>query len=191
MSQVYFSLCVYSVFWGEYFHTEFLLLHQTSSLLINFSIGLSPFPQVLIATPGRLLDIMKQSSVRLCGVKIVVVDEVSTAIRSGGRAVPCSLGKARPITQLHRVSKPFPLKEKGVGSSLRAVLGLARRRPRPGSGVRVTSSRSRRFPRGRRHKPSRTALAGVRVLHVLAATSLQTRQNQWLAAGSGRLGSSC
>ncbi|XP_075384892.1 putative ATP-dependent RNA helicase DDX59 isoform X2 [Tenrec ecaudatus] len=31
--------------------------------------------KVIIATPGRLLDIIKQSSVDLCGVKLVVVDE--------------------------------------------------------------------------------------------------------------------
>ncbi|XP_011892140.1 PREDICTED: probable ATP-dependent RNA helicase DDX59 isoform X4 [Cercocebus atys] len=31
--------------------------------------------KVIIATPGRLLDIIKQSSVELCGIKIVVVDE--------------------------------------------------------------------------------------------------------------------
>lgn len=35
------------------------------------------FFQVIIATPGRLLEILKQSSVQLHGIKIVVVDEVS------------------------------------------------------------------------------------------------------------------
>ncbi|XP_045040484.1 probable ATP-dependent RNA helicase DDX59 isoform X2 [Desmodus rotundus] len=39
--------------------------------------------KVLIATPGRLLDVMKQSSVRLCGVKIVVVDEADTMLKMG------------------------------------------------------------------------------------------------------------
>lgn len=32
---------------------------------------------MIIATPGRLLEILKQSSVQLHGIKIVVVDEVS------------------------------------------------------------------------------------------------------------------
>ncbi|XP_015423932.1 PREDICTED: probable ATP-dependent RNA helicase DDX59 [Myotis davidii] len=41
--------------------------------------------KVVIATPGRLLDIMKQSSVQLRGVKIAVVDE----IMAGERNRPC------------------------------------------------------------------------------------------------------
>lgn len=41
-------------------------------------VGFFPFLfQVIIATPGRLLEILKQSSVQLHGIKIVVVDEVS------------------------------------------------------------------------------------------------------------------
>ncbi|XP_069315406.1 probable ATP-dependent RNA helicase DDX59 isoform X5 [Eulemur rufifrons] len=39
--------------------------------------------KVIIATPGRLLDIMKQSCVELCGIKIVVVDEVGRVGRLG------------------------------------------------------------------------------------------------------------
>ncbi|XP_021572796.1 probable ATP-dependent RNA helicase DDX59 isoform X7 [Carlito syrichta] len=39
--------------------------------------------KVIIATPGRLLDIIKQSSVKLCGIKIVVVDEVGRVGRLG------------------------------------------------------------------------------------------------------------
>ncbi|XP_055090835.1 probable ATP-dependent RNA helicase DDX59 isoform X6 [Symphalangus syndactylus] len=39
--------------------------------------------KVIIATPGRLLDIIKQSSVELCGVKIVVVDEIGRVGRLG------------------------------------------------------------------------------------------------------------
>ncbi|XP_006834224.1 PREDICTED: probable ATP-dependent RNA helicase DDX59 [Chrysochloris asiatica] len=39
--------------------------------------------KVIIATPGRLLDIMKQSSVVLCGIKIVVVDEADTMLKMG------------------------------------------------------------------------------------------------------------
>ncbi|XP_045154111.1 probable ATP-dependent RNA helicase DDX59 [Echinops telfairi] len=39
--------------------------------------------EVIIATPGRLLDIIKQSSVDLCGVKIVVVDEADTMLKMG------------------------------------------------------------------------------------------------------------
>lgn len=35
------------------------------------------FFQVIIATPGRLLEVLKKSSVQLHGIKIVVVDEVS------------------------------------------------------------------------------------------------------------------
>uniref|UniRef100_A0A8C5XDQ6 RNA helicase n=1 Tax=Microcebus murinus TaxID=30608 RepID=A0A8C5XDQ6_MICMU len=39
--------------------------------------------KVIIATPGRLLDIMKQSCVELCGIKIVVVDEADTMLKMG------------------------------------------------------------------------------------------------------------
>ncbi|XP_045673756.1 probable ATP-dependent RNA helicase DDX59 [Phyllostomus hastatus] len=39
--------------------------------------------KVVIATPGRLLDVVKQSSVQLCGVKIVVVDEADTMLKMG------------------------------------------------------------------------------------------------------------
>ncbi|XP_049714366.1 probable ATP-dependent RNA helicase DDX59 [Elephas maximus indicus] len=39
--------------------------------------------KVIIATPGRLLDIIKQSAVELCSVKIVVVDEADTMLKMG------------------------------------------------------------------------------------------------------------
>ncbi|XP_051003450.1 probable ATP-dependent RNA helicase DDX59 [Acomys russatus] len=39
--------------------------------------------KVIIATPGRLLDITKQSSVSLSGIKIVVVDEADTMLKMG------------------------------------------------------------------------------------------------------------
>nr|XP_013816725.1 PREDICTED: probable ATP-dependent RNA helicase DDX59 isoform X2 [Apteryx mantelli mantelli] len=39
--------------------------------------------KVIIATPGRLLEILKQSSVQLHGIKIVVVDEVDTMLKMG------------------------------------------------------------------------------------------------------------
>ncbi|XP_073212890.1 probable ATP-dependent RNA helicase DDX59 isoform X1 [Lepidochelys kempii] len=39
--------------------------------------------KVIIATPGRLLDILKQSSVQLHGIKIVVVDEADTMLKMG------------------------------------------------------------------------------------------------------------
>uniref|UniRef100_A0A5F9DRP9 Probable ATP-dependent RNA helicase DDX59 n=1 Tax=Oryctolagus cuniculus TaxID=9986 RepID=A0A5F9DRP9_RABIT len=39
--------------------------------------------EVIIATPGRLLDIIKQSSVDLRGIKIVVVDEADTMLKMG------------------------------------------------------------------------------------------------------------
>ncbi|KAL6040749.1 hypothetical protein STEG23_017514 [Scotinomys teguina] len=39
--------------------------------------------RVIIATPGRLLDIIKQSSVSLGGIKIVVVDEADTMLKMG------------------------------------------------------------------------------------------------------------
>ncbi|XP_067997026.1 probable ATP-dependent RNA helicase DDX59 isoform X2 [Melanerpes formicivorus] len=39
--------------------------------------------KVIIATPGRLLEILKQSSVCLNGIKIVVVDEVDTMLKMG------------------------------------------------------------------------------------------------------------
>ncbi|KAL8178215.1 UNVERIFIED_CONTAM: DEAD (Asp-Glu-Ala-Asp) box polypeptide 59 [Gekko kuhli] len=39
--------------------------------------------KVIIATPGRLLDILKQSSVQLHHIKIVVVDEADTMLKMG------------------------------------------------------------------------------------------------------------
>ncbi|XP_006892154.1 PREDICTED: probable ATP-dependent RNA helicase DDX59 [Elephantulus edwardii] len=39
--------------------------------------------KVIIATPGRLLDIIKQSSVELCNINIVVVDEADTMLKMG------------------------------------------------------------------------------------------------------------
>uniref|UniRef100_A0A8B9P506 RNA helicase n=2 Tax=Apteryx owenii TaxID=8824 RepID=A0A8B9P506_APTOW len=39
--------------------------------------------KVIIATPGRLLEILKQNSVQLHGIKIVVVDEVDTMLKMG------------------------------------------------------------------------------------------------------------
>ncbi|XP_004610070.2 probable ATP-dependent RNA helicase DDX59 [Sorex araneus] len=39
--------------------------------------------KVIIATPGRLLDITKQSSVRLCSIRIVVIDEADTMLKMG------------------------------------------------------------------------------------------------------------
>uniref|UniRef100_A0A8C2RGP5 Probable ATP-dependent RNA helicase DDX59 n=1 Tax=Capra hircus TaxID=9925 RepID=A0A8C2RGP5_CAPHI len=39
--------------------------------------------QVIIATPGRLLDIIKQKSVELGSIKIVVVDEADTMLKMG------------------------------------------------------------------------------------------------------------
>uniref|UniRef100_A0A3Q2LFT5 Probable ATP-dependent RNA helicase DDX59 n=1 Tax=Equus caballus TaxID=9796 RepID=A0A3Q2LFT5_HORSE len=39
--------------------------------------------EVIIATPGRLLDIIKQNAVDLCGIKIVVVDEADTMLKMG------------------------------------------------------------------------------------------------------------
>ncbi|XP_028713366.1 probable ATP-dependent RNA helicase DDX59 [Peromyscus leucopus] len=39
--------------------------------------------KVIIATPGRLLDIIKQSAVSLGGIKIVVVDEADTMLKMG------------------------------------------------------------------------------------------------------------
>ncbi|XP_025899634.1 probable ATP-dependent RNA helicase DDX59 [Nothoprocta perdicaria] len=39
--------------------------------------------KVIIATPGRLLEILKQSSIQLHGIKIVVVDEVDTMLKMG------------------------------------------------------------------------------------------------------------
>lgn len=39
--------------------------------------------KVIIATPGRLLDILKQEAVSLSGLRIVVVDEVDTMLKMG------------------------------------------------------------------------------------------------------------
>ncbi|XP_048473561.1 probable ATP-dependent RNA helicase DDX59 [Rhincodon typus] len=39
--------------------------------------------QVIIATPGRLLEILKQEAINLCGMQIVVVDEVDTMLKMG------------------------------------------------------------------------------------------------------------
>lgn len=37
--------------------------------------------QIVIATPGRLLEILKQKAVQLDNVKVVVIDEVSPTTR--------------------------------------------------------------------------------------------------------------
>ncbi|KAF4789617.1 kinesin family member 14 [Turdus rufiventris] len=39
--------------------------------------------KVIIATPGRLLEVLKKSSVQVHGIKIVVVDEVDTMLKMG------------------------------------------------------------------------------------------------------------
>ncbi|MBN3279372.1 DDX59 helicase, partial [Polyodon spathula] len=39
--------------------------------------------KIIIATPGRLLEILKQQAVQLCGIKIVVVDEADTMLKMG------------------------------------------------------------------------------------------------------------
>ncbi|XP_069764040.1 probable ATP-dependent RNA helicase DDX59 isoform X1 [Narcine bancroftii] len=39
--------------------------------------------KVIIATPGRLLEIMKQEAVSLCELRVVVVDEVDTMLKMG------------------------------------------------------------------------------------------------------------
>ncbi|NWU68120.1 DDX59 helicase, partial [Pterocles burchelli] len=39
--------------------------------------------KVIIATPGRLIEILKHSSVQLRGIKIIVVDEVDTMLKMG------------------------------------------------------------------------------------------------------------
>lgn len=39
--------------------------------------------KVIIATPGRLLDIIKQNAVELSGIKIIVVDEADTMLKMG------------------------------------------------------------------------------------------------------------
>ncbi|XP_006635016.2 probable ATP-dependent RNA helicase DDX59 [Lepisosteus oculatus] len=39
--------------------------------------------KIIIATPGRLLEIMKQKAVQLSGIKIVVVDEADTMLKMG------------------------------------------------------------------------------------------------------------
>ncbi|KAG8518019.1 putative ATP-dependent RNA helicase DDX59 [Galemys pyrenaicus] len=44
---------------------------------------LRQYVKVIIATPGRLLDIIKQNSVELCSIKIVVVDEADTMLKMG------------------------------------------------------------------------------------------------------------
>ncbi|XP_059799066.1 probable ATP-dependent RNA helicase DDX59 isoform X1 [Balaenoptera ricei] len=65
------------------------LPHMRTALLVG---GLPAPPQlhrlrqrvqVIIATPGRLLDIIKQSAVELGGIKIVVVDEADTMLKMG------------------------------------------------------------------------------------------------------------
>ncbi|XP_012582188.1 PREDICTED: probable ATP-dependent RNA helicase DDX59 [Condylura cristata] len=44
---------------------------------------LRQYVKVIIATPGRLLEIIKQNSVELCNIKIVVVDEADTMLKMG------------------------------------------------------------------------------------------------------------
>ena len=45
-------------------------------LYLSYFYNGSPSSQIAIATPGRLLEILKQKAVKLDKVKVVVVDEV-------------------------------------------------------------------------------------------------------------------
>lgn len=52
--------------------------NPVSTFMIHVSTFMITFPpiQIVIATPGRLLEILKQEAVKLDAVKTVVVDEV-------------------------------------------------------------------------------------------------------------------
>lgn len=50
----------------------FVSSESTTPYLFN-----SSFVQIVIATPGRLIEILKQKAVRLDDVRAIVVDEVS------------------------------------------------------------------------------------------------------------------
>lgn len=49
---------------------------MNSFTLKNEIYSMCPMQQIVIATPGRLLEILKQKAAQLDKVKIVVVDEV-------------------------------------------------------------------------------------------------------------------
>ncbi|XP_069764042.1 probable ATP-dependent RNA helicase DDX59 isoform X2 [Narcine bancroftii] len=54
---------------------------KTAAFLLP--VTMTALREVIIATPGRLLEIMKQEAVSLCELRVVVVDEVDTMLKMG------------------------------------------------------------------------------------------------------------
>ncbi|KAF0877196.1 DDX59 helicase, partial [Crocuta crocuta] len=75
--------------------------------------------KVIIATPGRLLDIIKQSSVELRGIKIVVIDEADTMLKMGFQQQVLDLLENVPNDcQTILVSATIPTSIEQLGSQL-------------------------------------------------------------------------
>ncbi|XP_020858825.1 putative ATP-dependent RNA helicase DDX59 isoform X3 [Phascolarctos cinereus] len=75
--------------------------------------------KVIIATPGRLLEIMKQNSVELSGIKIVVIDEADTMLKMGfQQQVLDILENTPPDRQTVLVSATIPASIERLASQL-------------------------------------------------------------------------
>lgn len=95
--------------------------------------------KVVLATPGRLLDVMKQGSVQLRGLRIAVVDEADTMLKMGfQQQVLDVLGAAPPDCQTLLVSATIPAAiEQLAGRLLRDPVRVsAGERNRPCASVR-------------------------------------------------------
>ncbi|KAK2504518.1 hypothetical protein MC885_006516 [Smutsia gigantea] len=57
--------------------------HEDGASDRRLALAAPALPFAATPTPGRLLDIIKQNSVELCGIKIVVIDEVDTMLKMG------------------------------------------------------------------------------------------------------------
>ncbi|XP_074078415.1 putative ATP-dependent RNA helicase DDX59 [Macrotis lagotis] len=75
--------------------------------------------KVIIATPGRLLEIMKQSSVELNGIKIVVIDEADTMLKMGFQQQVLDILENTPLDrQTILVSATIPASIERLASQL-------------------------------------------------------------------------
>ncbi|XP_068930623.1 probable ATP-dependent RNA helicase DDX59 isoform X2 [Petaurus breviceps papuanus] len=75
--------------------------------------------KVIIATPGRLLEIMKQGSVELNGIKIVVIDEADTMLKMGFQQQVLDILENTPLDrQTVLVSATIPASIERLASQL-------------------------------------------------------------------------
>ncbi|XP_036613992.1 probable ATP-dependent RNA helicase DDX59 [Trichosurus vulpecula] len=75
--------------------------------------------KVIIATPGRLLEIMKQSYVELSGIKIVVIDEADTMLKMGFQQQVLDILENTPLDrQTILVSATIPASIERLASQL-------------------------------------------------------------------------